>query len=132
MQRGGKTPPDGFRPAQESADAETGHWPGWIRPGDNPQYKWQVKAFSGMPVQPIDGSYEVCGPHIQGNPEGLESDTLIRHGCHVLTEFSEMPIPFSRFPEIFRGLDVEGVVWHHPDGRMAKIKKRDFGLKRKD
>ena len=20
----------------------------------------------------------------------------------------------------------EGIVWHHPDGRMAKIKKRDF------
>jgi hypothetical protein len=20
----------------------------------------------------------------------------------------------------------EGVVWHHPDGRMAKIKRRDF------
>ena len=22
----------------------------------------------------------------------------------------------------------EGLVWHHPDGRMAKIKRRDFGL----
>lgn len=21
---------------------------------------------------------------------------------------------------------VEGVVWHHPDGRMAKLKGRDF------
>jgi hypothetical protein len=20
----------------------------------------------------------------------------------------------------------EGIVWHHPDGRMAKLKKRDF------
>ena len=25
-------------------------------------------------------------------------------------------------------LDIEGIVWHHPDGRMAKIKRRDFGL----
>lgn len=24
---------------------------------------------------------------------------------------------------------IEGLVWHHPDGRMAKIKRRDFGLK---
>jgi len=24
----------------------------------------------------------------------------------------------------------EGIVFHHPDGRMAKIKGRDFGLKR--
>jgi hypothetical protein len=26
--------------------------------------------------------------------------------------------------------DIEGLVFHHPDGRMAKIKLRDFGLKR--
>ena len=26
--------------------------------------------------------------------------------------------------------DVEGVVWRHPDGRMAKIKGRDFGIVR--
>lgn len=26
--------------------------------------------------------------------------------------------------------DIEGLVFHHPDGRMAKIKKRDFGLDR--
>ncbi|MFF0467058.1 hypothetical protein ACFYPX_06380 [Micromonospora zamorensis] len=24
--------------------------------------------------------------------------------------------------------DWEGVVWHHPDGRMAKLKRRDFLL----
>ena len=23
---------------------------------------------------------------------------------------------------------VEGLVFHHPDGRMAKIKRRDYGL----
>jgi hypothetical protein len=26
--------------------------------------------------------------------------------------------------------DIEGLVWWHPDGRAAKIKGRDFGLKR--
>ena len=25
--------------------------------------------------------------------------------------------------------NLEGIVWHHPDGRWAKIKRRDFGLK---
>jgi hypothetical protein len=24
---------------------------------------------------------------------------------------------------------MEGVVWYHEDGRMVKIKRRDFGLK---
>jgi hypothetical protein len=28
------------------------------------------------------------------------------------------------------GKDIEGIVWHHSDGRMAKIKLRDFGHKR--
>jgi hypothetical protein len=32
--------------------------------------------------------------------------------------------------EFLAAHDVEGVVFHHPDGRKAKIKKRDFGLKR--
>jgi hypothetical protein len=27
-------------------------------------------------------------------------------------------------------IDIEGLVFHHPDGRMAKIKLRDFGMKR--
>jgi hypothetical protein len=26
--------------------------------------------------------------------------------------------------------NIEGIVWHHPDGRMAKLKLRDFGVKR--
>ena len=26
--------------------------------------------------------------------------------------------------------DVHRIVWHHEDGRMAKIKGRDFGIKR--
>ena len=25
----------------------------------------------------------------------------------------------------------EGVVFHHPDGRMYKVRKKDFGIKRK-
>ena len=25
---------------------------------------------------------------------------------------------------------IEGIVWHHPDGRMVKIKAKDFGIKR--
>ena len=28
-----------------------------------------------------------------------------------------------------KGHVVEGIVWHHPDGRMVKIKRKDFGFK---
>lgn len=27
-------------------------------------------------------------------------------------------------------MNIEGIVFHHPDGRMAKIKLRDFGISR--
>lgn len=43
---------------------------------------------------------------------------------------------YVNVPREFEGLKswlaewmIEGLVWHHPDGRMAKIKRRDFGLK---
>src|SRR5579864_3700139 len=36
----GKTPPENFRPTQEKPDPETGHWPGWVPAGNDPQYKW--------------------------------------------------------------------------------------------
>ena len=128
----GKTPPEGFRPAQDSPDDETGHWPGWLPAGEGPQYQWQRKAFESMPIPVLDGTYEVCGPHIQGNPEGFDHDILIRHGGEVVPEFVDRPLSFSMLAERLKGLDIEGIVWRHPDGRMAKIKKRDFGLRRKD
>ena len=30
--------------------------------------------------------------------------------------------------ELVIARNIEGIVWHHPDGRMVKIKARDFGL----
>jgi len=36
----------------------------------------------------------------------------------------------SELGQFFKERNIEGIVWHHPDGRMAKIKARDFGIKR--
>jgi hypothetical protein len=33
-------------------------------------------------------------------------------------------------PEYLEQADIEGVVFHHFDGRMAKVKKKDYGMKR--
>jgi hypothetical protein len=123
--KNGKTPPDGFRPAQDP-DIETGHWPGWVFAGDNPQYKWQIAYHVIHPSQ--DGTYEACGPHFQGNPEHFDLDVFICHGQDRL----DAPRTYNELAEWFKGRDLEGIVWHHPDGRMAKIKKCDFGLRRKD
>lgn len=125
----GKQPPPGFIPAQE-ADPETGHWPGWMAVGDGPEDRWFREAFTNsrdLGVAPEDGTYEAIGPHFQGNPEHLDRDSLCRHGK---TEMVGCPRDFDGIREYLRDLDVEGVVFHHPDGRMAKVKKKDYGMKR--
>lgn len=124
----GKTPPDSFVPAQDP-DETTGHWPGWVPIGDSPDDQWFRSAMHNTTggVRLGDGTYEAVGPHFQGNPEGLDKDYLIRHGA--LMAF-DAPRSFDALRQYLSAFDIEGVVWHHEDGRMAKIKTVDFGLRR--
>ena len=46
----------------------------------------------------------------------------------VPIELSDDPITYDELKAFFEKNIIEGIVWHHPDGRMAKIKRRDFGL----
>jgi hypothetical protein len=72
-----------------------------------------------------DGTWELVGPHFQANPYGLEKDELWAHGCPF-----DDPVPrsFAEIREFLQAHAVEGIVWHHPDGRMVKIKAKDFGI----
>lgn len=121
--KAGKTPPTGFEPAQD-ADPVTGHWPGWLPVGDGPDDKRHREA--DMPTE--DGTYELCGPKVQSNPEGYEKHVLVKHGAEVL---HDCPRTFDALREYLSDGAIEGVVWWHPDGRMVKIKGKDFGIKRK-
>lgn len=119
----GKTPPPGFEPAQEP-DPVTGHHPGWLAIGDGPEDRWHREAFD--PTLP-DGTYELCGPKVQGNPEGYATHVLVRHGVEVLPD---CPRTYDGLRDLLASGAIEGVVFHHPDGRMAKIKAKDFGFRR--
>lgn len=78
-----------------------------------------------------DATYELVGPKIQGNPEGYTSHVLIAHaGLSTELFIPDFELTMSGIKTALQDLAVEGFVWHHPDGRMAKIKKRDFGLSR--
>lgn len=128
--KNGKTPPFTFRPAQETPDPETGHWPGWVPAGVSPQYQWQRQAYDNTkePTHIVpDGTYEAVGPHFQANPEGLTQDVLIPHGSVV---FEDAPRTYDGLKEWLANKNIEGLVWHHSDGRMAKIKLKDFGYER--
>ena len=120
----GKTPPTAFEPAQEEPDPHTGHWPGWIPVGAGPEDAAHREAFH-PPYS--NGTYELCGPKIQSNPEKLATHALFRHGER--TAF-DAPRTFNELATYFVSKDIEGIVWHHEDGRVVKIKAKDFGIKR--
>lgn len=117
--------PNGF--VQADADEITGKIVGWVEVDQtNAEDKWHVSAFKeGMQ----DGTYELLGPKIQGNPEGLAEHMLLKHS--EAEKFNDVPRTFDGLREWMEGRDIEGLVFHHPDGRMAKIKKRDYGQSRK-
>lgn len=124
----GKTPPAGFEPAQD-CDPVTGHMPGWIAVGVGPEDRWFREAFGPYEAHPVapDGTYELIGPKINNNPERYENHTLITHGFE---QFLDCPRDFDGIRAFLESHDIEGIVWHHLDGRMVKIKGKDFGIKR--
>jgi len=124
-----KEPPEGFIPAQDR-DAVTGHWVGWLLcRRDDPADKYHWEAIDNDPkLRLLDGTYELIGPKVQGNPEGLAKHILQPH--HYAERYHDCPRTFNEIKEWLRGRDIEGVVFHHPDGRMVKIKAKDFGLRR--
>jgi hypothetical protein len=129
--RPGKTAPPNFRPAQDE-DATTGKQPGWVPVGDEPDSAYHREAWE-LAWEPADGyvpdgTYELVGPKIQANPEGYEIHLLLAHS--EAQQLTDAPREFEALREYLASADIEGIVWHHPDGRMVKIKGKDFGLKR--
>lgn len=125
----GKTPPEGFIPAQDP-DEVTGHWPGWLKVGDGKEDRWHREGLDNTAEGEdlIDGTYELIGPRINGNKEGLNRHILIKHGEEKV--YFPGGVTFETVKRFLDETDYEGIVWHHPDGRMVKIKKKDFGFKR--
>ena len=138
-----KIPPVGFIAAQP-LDLMNAHWPGWIPVGGTEEDKWHREALGWFQqekreIPPHDGTYELVGPKIQANPYRLEHHELWEHGSvnirtsdSLRSDYVASPT-FHELEMYFEYLDetdaqIEGIVWHHPDGRMAKIKASDFGF----
>jgi hypothetical protein len=148
----GKAAPAGF--VELDHDPVTEKRVGWEPAEQSGWAKWLRDAIDNSP-QPMSrttyrpelfnaGTYELCGPKVNGNPERFDHHVLIRHD-HA-QPFPEVQLSLGRavgapVEEIRDYLAillttmhgpggklavVEGIVWHHPDGRMAKLKARDF------
>lgn len=119
----GKAAPPGFRGIE--TDATTGKTVGWEHIELSPFAKFHAEAVANFPSTAWPaGTYELVGPKIQGNPEQQARHVLLPH------DWAE-PFPiddrsFDALREWLLAHDYEGLVFHHPDGRMAKIKRRDF------
>lgn len=122
-----KDAPDGWVEVNPP-DFSTGHWMGWVLVDfDLPENKWHKEAFSSL-VFPSSGTYELIGKSVQGNPYLLENNILVKHGA---TKFSQdfVPRDFFGLKLFFENNKMEGIVWHHQDGRMVKVKASDFGVR---
>ena len=126
LKPGSQLPPD-FEEAD--FDDETGKRVGWIPVGDGPEDKYHREAFS-LSTDWLDGTYELTGPKVQGGAERAPAHILVPHGRELAGPIDGVPRDFDGLAAFFTGKDIEGIVFHHPDGRRAKIKLRDFGLKR--
>jgi hypothetical protein len=125
--KAGKTPPPNFEPAND-VDENTGKQQGWVPVGEGPEDAYHRQAFVGGFA---DGTYELIGPKVQGNPENVLSHELVPHESARLVIVGEPERTFAAIRDYLATHPIEGIVWHHPDGRYVKIKAKDFGIKRR-
>jgi hypothetical protein len=130
--RKGENAPPLFEQADYDIAEVTGKTVGWVPCDSGPADRWHMEAFEaagGVRGMLADGTYELIGPKVQGNPEKRERHVLAAHNDPTLV-LADVPRTFDGLKAWMVSQDIEGIVWHHPDGRRAKLKLRDFGLKR--
>lgn len=123
--RPGRRAPDGYVPVE--TDENTGKTVGWEPIYQSAFVKFWDEALAHQRTTGEllhTGTYELCGPKVNGNPEGFAGHRLVFHG-HA--DVLDAPRDFDALREwLLDRPSYEGIVWHHPDGRMAKLKRRDF------
>lgn len=134
-----REPPPRF--VHVETDETTGKQVGWvpIDPTD-PSDRYFVEGINnaradiGVP-NPDGETFELIGPKVQRNTEGLERHEIVAHRStelHIDADVIDLTgldaaQAFALVSNYVGATPHEGVVWHHPDGRRAKIKRRDFG-----
>lgn len=118
----GKSVPGGF--VKVDYDETTGKMVGWEPIEQSPFAKIFISALDSRDLEA--GTYELCGPKVNGNPECFPAHTIVRHGQFEL----DAPRDYDGLRIWLAAHDYEGIVWHRklgdPDTAMAKIKRRDF------
>lgn len=116
-------------------DETTGKRTGWEPVEQSGFARWHAQGLAGT-LAVIPGTYELVGPKINGNPEGVPDHMLWRHAAAQVLRLDPWPDPVPAdeahvaLKDLLLALSDksgwEGLVWHHHDGRMVKLKARDF------
>lgn len=118
----GKTPPPLFSAVE--TDEATGKTVGWEPISQSAFAKYHAEALGNPHERRRLGTYELIGPKVNGNPERTEGHELVWHNDAEVIE--DVPRDYHGLAGLMSTLPYEGIVWHHPDGRMAKLKRKDF------
>jgi hypothetical protein len=113
---------------------------GWYVDADtySKEDKWIFESVRGTDVHGWpDGehSVEAIGPNIQGNLLALPKNLCVAFNLEIPV-YDEAPRSYEGLRQFLEKLEsrfapghlAEGIVFHHPDGRRAKIKRKDFAL----
>ena len=129
----GKRAPSGFVAVE--SDPNTSKIVGWEPAEQSSFAKFWQEALGNPYERRHLGTYELLGPKINGNPEGMNGHVLWWHNDAQL--LYNVPLDYDGLSEYLKTFPGEGIVWHEgvtgPAGyylegaRMVKIKRRDFG-----
>jgi hypothetical protein len=125
----GKPTPDNFVPVEY--DEVTGKTFGWEPVEQSGFARWHAEATAySFPIR--QGTYELIGPKINGNPECRPRHELIHHtyelnGLRIEGFVSHTVDEIKSIVRAYGERGWEGIVWQNPDGRMAKLKAHDLG-----
>lgn len=73
----------------------------------------------------VNGTYELIGKHINGNPYNLDTDILEKHGIRIL---EDVPRNYEGIKKYLEEHYIEGIVFYRSNREMCKIKRSDFGF----
>ena len=108
LKKGRILPPNAI-PCQE-ADNKSGHHPHWVKCNrEDKSNKWHFIAFDELKNKQ-DGTYELCGIKVQGNPEKIEGHQLIKHGSEILEDIADFS--FDTLKNYLTNKDIEGIVFY--------------------
>ena len=111
-------------PCQPNPDPVTYHHPHWVKIDKNkPEDKFHVEALAKLKDLP-DGTYELIGAKVNGNPYNIQEHILVKHGAEVLNVPDRS---FEGLKTFLEGLQGEGIVFYNQEtGEMAKARRKDM------